>query len=164
MTVFGNIPKKSKPKSRRPRLPKLVNVEPLELPDWLPGGHVSPAKSARHHTFAGTTAVSSVYVSSPTSPSVQPHKSRLRPKLEPEPSNIRLTGRQRQIIQQNKQQMATLDKIWDDLEYLYAQKTPRERRLRRFKKQSPIELIQVGPMDPRINLTLALKRKARCAR
>merc|ERR1712166_458354 len=72
---------------------------------------------------------------------------------------IRLTGRQEQIIEQNKQQMVVLDKIWDDLDFLHLQKTPRAQRLRLLKKHSPIEQMLV--FTPRINLTLALERKAR---
>lgn len=178
MPAFAKPPKrKSKRiKIRMPKLPQLVDPAPLKLPEWKPGGAASVAMSARHHTLAGTSKVSSVYnlPSARRSTFPQAHKHRRKPKLSRalgadqremkqrdnyRAMGIRLTGRQEQIIEQNKQQMNVLDKIWDDLDFLHLQKTPRAQRLRLLKKHSPIEQMLV--FTPRIDLTLALERKAR---
>ena len=181
MPAFAKPPKrKSKRiKIRMPKLPQLVDPAPLKLPEWKPGGAASVAMSARHHTLAGTSKVSSVYnlPSARRSTFPQAHEHRRKPKLSRalgadqremkqrdnhRAMGIRLTGRQEQIIEQNKQQMNVLDKIWDDLDFLHLQKTPRAQRLRLLKKHSPIEQMLV--FTPRIDLTLALERKARCLR
>ena len=57
-------------------------------------------------------------------------------------------------------QLAVLNKISEDLDFLSAQRTPRDRRRRGLHKHSLLHQMAPTPSDP-IDLTLALERKAR---
>ena len=75
-------------------------------------------------------------------------------------ASLSATSLQEGGLKTNAVQLAVLNKISEDLDFLSAQRTPRDRRRRRLHKHSLLDQMALTPSDP-IDLTLALERKAR---